>query len=436
MAKERKTVAKNHLRDWNVNHVHLVGSQAVPDGVIQVIKGLDESIPAGQEMVEKAFEFVAKNVPKKQVFGYVAVPNVPDYQGDLLSPEEVEKSAHAFMKNLAHNEQKGEGSGTEHRVFKGAYPIISVLDVDGSVAKSYGGKGIAGGWFFGVQVTDDVVWKNIEDGKLNGFSGGGPASRVPVEKSAEPATADAGLVATVMSFIKNLNKGDGDAESYDEINARREYRKAFDDRWWTAYSALSSIIDDDTVTDKTAKLEESINQFRDDLITALKAADKAQADSTNSETNKSTTASSEGDTQMTMTKEQAQSLIDGNTKVVEALGNVTKALENLAPKPATPDPAAPGGVVDKTAAPGAAPAAAPAAEPTQADINKGILDQLTEINKKLKISAVTPGARNGGQDTTLAQPVTKAEGDGKSAVVEKGELAGTAFGFGGKADSE
>ena len=64
---------------------------------------------------------------KMQVFGYVIVPWLEDYYGDIFDVNAIEASCHSFMKNVAQNTVMGKGGiGEEHYKFNGnAYDIKS-----------------------------------------------------------------------------------------------------------------------------------------------------------------------------------------------------------------------------------------------------------------------------------------------------------------------
>lgn len=111
------------------------------------------------------------NIEKQQVFAYVLVPDIPDYQGDMLSDLEVEKAAHSFMRNLSARAQKGSGTGYEHSLFSGiGFPIETFIDHSGIY-------GVKGGWWLGTQVNKDETWQEIKAGKIIGYSIGGEGKR-------------------------------------------------------------------------------------------------------------------------------------------------------------------------------------------------------------------------------------------------------------------
>lgn len=137
---------------------------------------------------------------KKQIGAYALVPHIPDIQGDRISPEEVEKAAHNFLKNLALGKQKGTGTGLEHNTFDGVgYPIESFFD-------RHGREGVKGGWFVLTQVTNDDVWKDVASGKIVGYSIGGSGKRTPAQVTIDSANlgkSDEGIIQKFLGWLKS-----------------------------------------------------------------------------------------------------------------------------------------------------------------------------------------------------------------------------------------
>lgn len=109
---------------------------------------------------------------KRQVFGWASVTTVKsaelvDLQGDVISDEEGESAAYDFVlhSRTAGEMHKRTGVGTliESIFFSKAKQLALGIDL-GKV-----------GWWLGFQVTDDAVWKKIEDGVYKSFSIGGTA---------------------------------------------------------------------------------------------------------------------------------------------------------------------------------------------------------------------------------------------------------------------
>lgn len=115
-----------------------------------------------------------RNDDMQVVYGWASVTHeaneiLTDLQGDQIDIEDLSKAAHEFM--LAHrvagimHEALGVGTVVESVVF--TRDLQAALGVDlGKV-----------GWFIGMHVIDEDVWKRVKDGELRAFSIGGRAQR-------------------------------------------------------------------------------------------------------------------------------------------------------------------------------------------------------------------------------------------------------------------
>lgn len=102
---------------------------------------------------------------KRQVFGYVSLPWLEDWYGDVMDPNSIEYAANSFLNNLQQGNTQGNGVGENHTEFwDNAYVCQSVVDYEGSIA------GVPGGWWVGVQITDPTVWDKVISNQYTGFS--------------------------------------------------------------------------------------------------------------------------------------------------------------------------------------------------------------------------------------------------------------------------
>lgn len=105
------------------------------------------------------------------VFSAVAVPNEPDWDGEILTPEEIRYAAHKYMKDYRvvdpdHTCALGE-------CITVGDPVESYILNDPLVVKAYDGSTIdlpEGTWIIGIDVTDDQVYQEIKDGVKKGVS--------------------------------------------------------------------------------------------------------------------------------------------------------------------------------------------------------------------------------------------------------------------------
>ena len=109
---------------------------------------------------------IRKTAPmKQQVMGYVSIPWLEDWYGDVMDPQSIEHAANSFLKNLQAGHVEGNGIGEEHEAFwDNAHVIQSVVDYNGKIG------GIPGGWWIAIQITDPTAWQKVLDGKYTGFS--------------------------------------------------------------------------------------------------------------------------------------------------------------------------------------------------------------------------------------------------------------------------
>lgn len=126
-----------------------------------------------QESIDLQGEIVFKAADRQQVFGWaslisknengVQVP-IADTQGDVISADELEKTAYSFVLNC-------RDAGEMH-VRKGVGKLIEsvVLTVEKAKAMGIELPGGVEGWWTGWLVTDDTVWKRVKSGELRSLS--------------------------------------------------------------------------------------------------------------------------------------------------------------------------------------------------------------------------------------------------------------------------
>lgn len=147
---------------------------------------ISEAIWAGfsQKLVNKDSEFVEKSyeIPiakvdeeKRLVSGVVLEPDTVDAQGDIISAEEIEKTAHNFM-------LKSRTIGKGHKNKADAAPVEShITSQDVKIGKQSVRKGA---WVLTVKLNDDSIWEGVKSGEYTGFSIGGFGKRTPLTPAA------------------------------------------------------------------------------------------------------------------------------------------------------------------------------------------------------------------------------------------------------------
>lgn len=141
-------------------HTPGTGKGAMPEGVRLSLN----RYVSGKKLVP-----IAKADKWRQiVYGVVLSPDEIDTQGDTMSAEEIEKSAHGWMAT-------SRIIGSEHGKPIDAVPVesfIAPVEIKGNEL-----KGIEpikqGAWVMGVKINDPHEWQQVLDGEYTGFSVGG-----------------------------------------------------------------------------------------------------------------------------------------------------------------------------------------------------------------------------------------------------------------------
>lgn len=115
---------------------------------------------------------IFKTDEERFVLGIVLEPETKDSQGDIYSEDEVRKAAHGFMADF-------QNIGLMHRtIINGKAQILESYVAP--AAFSIGDQEVKKGtWMFGVRVSDDDLWSEVQSEELTGFSIGGSAVRTP-----------------------------------------------------------------------------------------------------------------------------------------------------------------------------------------------------------------------------------------------------------------
>lgn len=124
-----------------------------------------------KELLPHTVGIVRKDEQKQIVYGVVLEPETFDLQDDIISAEEIEETAHGFMR-----ESRVIGLGhTEETTSSIVESYIAPIDME------LGEEMIRkGSWVLGVYVEDAVLWNKVLEGELMSFSIGGFGLREPV----------------------------------------------------------------------------------------------------------------------------------------------------------------------------------------------------------------------------------------------------------------
>ena len=118
-----------------------------------------------QSRIAFGWAYVSKGTDGRQI---------EDWSGDRVDINDLEKAAYEYVKlyrdGSEMHERGGVGTLVESMVFTKEKMAALGLP-DGSVPL---------GWWCGIQVTDEGVWKKVKDGTYRMFSIEGEAKRIPI----------------------------------------------------------------------------------------------------------------------------------------------------------------------------------------------------------------------------------------------------------------
>lgn len=206
------------IKNAQISFVSLV-DKAANKKKFAIIKA--ESIPT----FEKSIPILKVDEDQQIVTGIVYEPDVLDAHDEFMTADEIEKSAHQFLKDYRNIDK-------QHDFVAGQAEVV-----ESWIAKEAGTLGDQdikkGTWMMSVHVADEDTWNEIKKGELTGFSMGGVGERVEIEKS-ETEQAK-GLLMLLKNFlgVGTVQKGEM-ATNYAQ-NIKR-------DNFWTAFYTLQNLL--------------------------------------------------------------------------------------------------------------------------------------------------------------------------------------------------
>ncbi|PAC82338.1 phage portal protein [Bacillus sp. 7788] len=143
---------------------------------------------------QKEIKVIAKaDDAQRLVYGIVYEPNVADAHGDYMTPEEIEKAAHGFLKDAREIDKQHDFQGGVGEVVE-SYIAPSDFEMGGEVIKK-------GSWVLVTKASDEI-WEQIQKGEITGYSMAGTADIGKQER--EPASEEKGLFSLLKNFfLKN-----------------------------------------------------------------------------------------------------------------------------------------------------------------------------------------------------------------------------------------
>ena len=247
-----KKIAKAYeISNARINFVSLVNKAANKHQFL-IVKADD-----GNAIFQTFGRIVKADTESHYVTGIVYEPMVEDSQGNYMTEEEIAKAAHWFMKN--------EGSVDIQHCFKKAdgcevvesYVAKSDMEIAGQPIKK-------GTWLMTMEISNADVWDSISKGDITGYSMGGVGAysledvELPVEKQEEPK-----------GIFKKLAKAMG-FEVVEKGAVKNQYnRRIKSDNFYTAWSALSNVLDGEKFNPETGQYEYGYTDDEDVIRAAL-----------------------------------------------------------------------------------------------------------------------------------------------------------------------
>ncbi len=250
MATQKKV---KQLTETKVTHVSLVKNPANEESFLMLKSGRQNTI----NLVVKQKDIVFKSDDEKQlIYGIVYSPDRLDTDGEFMTADDIQKSAHGFL--------------SEFRNIDGEHDFVSNL---GTPVESYiaqdditiGEKTVKqGSWVLVVKATDEA-WADVKAGKFNGFSLAGTTTRkeVTVEVDADGKTIKGSIIKGAIDNIVQALTGKKDNQEY---NIEHEF------------STLATVVKNATVDnldnkELTVAVEAFINEIGDFMSEVKKQED-------------------------------------------------------------------------------------------------------------------------------------------------------------------
>jgi 2'-5' RNA ligase/SAM-dependent methyltransferase len=167
----QKAASDFHAAPTLPNRAALYDAVLARDSAERVLK-LDLGMEEGHSSVVRVMK---ADKERQIVYGVVLEPDTEDSQGDVISADDIEKTAHDYL-----IDSRVVGSG--HTKAIKAHPVESYLaPVDFEVEGPHGKQTVKkGSWVLAAKITDPQEWDKIKKGDYTGWSVGGVGQRDPM----------------------------------------------------------------------------------------------------------------------------------------------------------------------------------------------------------------------------------------------------------------
>lgn len=251
--------------------------------------------------------FIEKEDDEQQlVYGVVYEPDVEDSHGEYMNSEEIEKAAHAFVKDARNIDKQHDFNSGVGEVVES---YIAPADFD------LGEQTIAKGSWVLVTKASDEVWEDIKKGEITGYSMAGTGEKVEKKDDRKPVSKSEGdeeMRGFFNLFKSFFTKG--------EVRDRYE-RNQKDRNLWAAWDGMESVFYDSVFDNRTPDVAdfEKLQSAAGDFVELLQEI-KENGDIQKSMENKPE-AIGKGESEMK--KEDIEKLLD------EKLNPITKRLDEF-----------------------------------------------------------------------------------------------------------
>jgi hypothetical protein len=133
----------------------------------QRIKG---DIHRERHQTRLGYAIIQREVAEQKVWGTVAVPGEEDVDGIIIAEEAIRQAAHDFMESYQTIRYRHTADlWMDVRIIESVVLPGDMVIRDGEEEMTI----TKGSWWLGVHILSPVIWKEVMDGELQGFSLGG-----------------------------------------------------------------------------------------------------------------------------------------------------------------------------------------------------------------------------------------------------------------------
>ncbi|MGM0964724.1 MAG: XkdF-like putative serine protease domain-containing protein [Bacillota bacterium] len=200
---------------------------------------------------QKEIKVIAKaDDAQRLVYGIVYEPNVADAHGDYMTPEEIEKAAHGFLKDARHIDKQHDFQDGVGEVVE-SYIAPADVEVGGELIRK-------GSWILVTKASDEI-WEQIQKGEITGYSMAGTADIGKQER--EPASDEKGLFSLLKNFFLKNEKPEKEV-----TKAGRKFSAANLNELKNARAAIDNLLSQAEEKEEEEVNKEDLQKMLDDTI--------------------------------------------------------------------------------------------------------------------------------------------------------------------------